>query len=93
MLVVVPKDASQLVAAFHTNQTVTEDFTVRVDNLQGAALGNSLSGLMESMPQLQRLDCHGCALHVEGVPCISTSTAIESNFEETESEVLSTFRY
>jgi Leucine Rich repeat len=56
------QEASQLIGAFRTNRTVT-DLTIRsIRNLGGgAALGNSLSSLMETMLQLQTLDvdCSG----------------------------------
>jgi Leucine Rich repeat len=62
------EDASQLLAAFHTNRTVT-DLTIRqIQNLEGGAvLGNSLSGLMQNMSQLQRLLLIDGNLGVEGV--------------------------
>jgi Leucine Rich repeat len=51
------RDASQLLAAFHSNRTVT-DLTIRhVRNLQGAALCACLSGLLQNMPQLHWLEC------------------------------------
>jgi Ran GTPase-activating protein (RanGAP) involved in mRNA processing and transport len=51
------QDASQHFASFHTNRTVVDLTIHRIHNLEGAALGNSLSGLMENMPQLRLLDC------------------------------------
>jgi hypothetical protein len=61
------EDASQLLSAFQTNRTVTDFLAVGyVCNLRGATLGNCLSTLMQNMPQLQRLDCVGFALLVEG---------------------------
>jgi Leucine Rich repeat len=53
---------------FHANRTVV-DLRIRFGdaNQQGAAFGNSLSGMMEYMPQLQRLHCKDCVLHEEGV--------------------------
>jgi hypothetical protein len=51
-------DALQLLAAFHTNRTVTDITIHEMKKLQGgAALGNALAGLTQNMPQLQRLDC------------------------------------
>jgi Ran GTPase-activating protein (RanGAP) involved in mRNA processing and transport len=53
-----PQDASRLLLeAFHTNRTITDLTIRRIINLEGAALGYSLSSLMQNMPQLQRLDC------------------------------------
>jgi hypothetical protein len=41
------QDASQLLAAFHTNRIITDlAISHGVPNLEGAALGNSISGLM-----------------------------------------------
>jgi hypothetical protein len=40
------EDTSRLLTTFHANRTVT-DLTIRgIDNLEGTALGNSLSGLL-----------------------------------------------
>jgi Leucine Rich repeat len=61
------QDAEQLLAAFHTNRTVVDlSIRFRVANLQGAALGNFVSAILQNMPQLQRLSCHGCSLGAEG---------------------------
>jgi Leucine Rich repeat len=62
------QDASQLLAAFETNTTVTDIEIERICHLEYAALGNSLSGLMQNMPQLQRLSC-SCTINLcmEGV--------------------------
>ena len=50
------QDASQLLAAFHTNRTVTHlKIAFGVANLQDAALGRSLAEILQNMPQLQRL--------------------------------------
>jgi hypothetical protein len=54
--------------AFPTNRTVSDLTIGDVFNLPGDALGNSLSGLMQNMPQLHRL---GCTFHhVSGTECI-----------------------
>jgi hypothetical protein len=58
--------AELLLAAFHTNRSVTDLVMLSVANLEGAALGACLCGLMESMPQLQRLYCYGNHLGAEG---------------------------
>lgn len=47
-------------------------------NLEGAAFGACLYGLVQNMPQLQRLDCHNNHLCDFRSPCISTSAAGES---------------
>jgi hypothetical protein len=60
------EDASQLLSAIHTNRTITDISIHIINNLQGAALGNMLSGLMQNMPQLQRLECCGSHLGMEG---------------------------
>jgi hypothetical protein len=58
-------DFLELLAAFQTNRTVS-DLTINgTHNLRGAVLGACFSGLMQNMPQLQRLECSG--LGVEGV--------------------------
>jgi hypothetical protein len=62
--------ASQLLAAFHTNTTVSDLTIAQIDNLKGAALGACLSGLLQNMTQLQRLDCYGYHLRVEGVRAV-----------------------
>jgi hypothetical protein len=49
--------ALQFLSALYTNQTVTDLSIQIIKTLQGAALGNALSGLMQNMPQLQRLEC------------------------------------
>jgi Leucine Rich repeat len=61
------QNTEQLLAAFHTNRTITYLYIQRINNLRGSALGASLSGLMQSMPQLQRLYCTCRFLCVEGV--------------------------
>jgi hypothetical protein len=62
------EDAVELLAAFHTNRTITDlGINCGVANLEGSAFGNSLSGLMQNMPQLQRLNCYGNHLRAEGV--------------------------
>jgi hypothetical protein len=49
------QDASRVLASFQTNRTVT-DLTIKdIANLKGGALGTSLCGLVQNMPQLQRL--------------------------------------
>jgi hypothetical protein len=60
------EEASQLLEAFHTNRTVT-DFTIAgIKNLEGIAVGTSLCGLLQNMPQLHRLR-YSSSLTVEGV--------------------------
>jgi Leucine Rich repeat len=61
------EDTSQLLAAFHTNRTISDVEIFYIFALQGAALGNSLSGLLQNMSKLQNLDCHCRQLDVEGV--------------------------
>jgi hypothetical protein len=83
------QDSSQLLAAFESNRTVT-DLTLSngIRNLEGAALGASLSSLMQNMPQLQRLEYASprSALRVEGRnPCYAAWPAIESDVERIES--------
>jgi hypothetical protein len=53
-----PEFASLLLAAFRSNGSVT-DLTIRCNRhlRGGTALGAGLSGLLQNMPQLQRLDC------------------------------------
>jgi hypothetical protein len=48
------QDTSQLLAGFHTNRTITNiEINHRINNLQGGIiLGNSLSGLIQNMPNL-----------------------------------------
>jgi hypothetical protein len=60
--------ATRILAAFHTNRTVT-DLTIirRIPNLEGGALGSCLASLLQNMPQLQRLVCRNGDLCVEGV--------------------------
>jgi Leucine Rich repeat len=62
------QETSRLLEAFHTNRTVT-DLTIKcLGNLERAALGNSLSNLMQNMPLLLRLDCsYNTNLQVTGV--------------------------
>jgi hypothetical protein len=58
---------SHFLSALYTNRTIT-DLSIRtINNLEGAALGNALSGLMQNMLQLQRLECIGGDLGVVGV--------------------------
>jgi hypothetical protein len=70
-------DTVQLLAVFHTNGTVT-DFTIQqISELPGSALGNSLSGLIQNMPQLQRLDLYGNNhLGVEGVRALQPALRV-----------------
>jgi hypothetical protein len=70
---------SQLISAFETNRTVTELIYSGVKgHLNGAALGTQLSCLMQSMPQLQRLDCFlSHTMHVEGV--MALQPALQGN--------------
>ena len=76
------QDAEQLLAAIHTNRTVFDlSIRFRVAKLQDAALGDYVSAILQNMPQLQRLSCHGCSLGAERSPWISVSTASESNVE------------
>jgi Leucine Rich repeat len=60
--------SQQLLSSFQTNRIIT-DLEIRhgVATLDGGALGNSLSGLLLNMPQLQRLNCWGNRLGLEGV--------------------------
>jgi hypothetical protein len=53
------EDASKLLPAFHTNRTITDLTIHQIRNLEGTAMGNSLSSLLQNMLQLQRLDCVG----------------------------------
>jgi hypothetical protein len=77
--------ATQLIAVFETNRTIKDLSLLRITNLEDAALGDSLSGLMQNMPQLQRLSSILC-MPKEAV--LSTSTASESNVEATASLLL-----
>jgi Leucine Rich repeat len=74
------EETSQILAAFHTNRTVTDLTLKGIDNLWGAALGNSFSGILQNMPQLQRLDCFA-DLQVEGVramlPALRTNRTLK----------------
>jgi hypothetical protein len=54
------QEASLLLAAFRTNRTVTDLCIKGIDKLRGAAFGNSLSGLLQNMSQLERLDSAFC---------------------------------
>ena len=71
------EQATQLVAAFHTNRIVV-DVAISA-NLHGVALGNSLNGLLQHMPQLQLLSCHdydfGCAGFRAMQPCLCNNQA------------------
>jgi hypothetical protein len=60
-------DVSQLLAAFHTNRTVTDIEIHGISNLHGVSLGSCLSGLLKNMPQLQRLNCYSNDMRLEGV--------------------------
>jgi Leucine Rich repeat len=64
------EDTSQLLAAFQTNRSVLDLAIIRIRSLHGAALGNSLSSLLQNMPQLRRLDCHCSRLRVEGIQAL-----------------------
>jgi hypothetical protein len=61
------EDASQLLAAFHTNRTVIDLTIYAIQNLEGSSLGTSLSVLLQNMPQLQRLGCYHNRLFLEGL--------------------------
>jgi Leucine Rich repeat len=61
-----PEDTSHLLTGFHTNRTVTY-LTIGYIHLEGAALGNSVSRLIQNMPQLQRLSCLWSPLMAEGI--------------------------
>jgi Leucine Rich repeat len=67
------QDASQLLAAFETNRTVTDLTIHQIGNLQGVMLGDCLSSLLQNMPQLQRLACTLCSLGVDGVHAFQPS--------------------
>jgi Leucine Rich repeat len=58
----------QLLTAFYTNRTIT-DLSIQRSaiGLQGVALGSSISGILQNMPQLQRLGFTEADLHVDGV--------------------------
>jgi hypothetical protein len=71
------QEATLLLAAFHTNRTVTHVTIDDIANLEGGALGASLCGLVQNMPQLQRFDCRDCVLRVEGVRALQP--ALRSN--------------
>jgi Leucine Rich repeat len=51
------QDASLLLAAFQGNRTVSELSIGKIVNIDGSALGSSLSGLLQNMTQLHRLVC------------------------------------
>jgi Ran GTPase-activating protein (RanGAP) involved in mRNA processing and transport len=63
----------QLLAAFQTKRTVTDLTIYRIRNLEDVVLGSCLSALLQNMPQLQRLDCYGNRLRVEGVRAFQTT--------------------
>jgi Leucine Rich repeat len=51
-------------------------------NLQGRALGASLGGLLQNIPQLQRLFCADCALRVEGVCAFQPALQMNRTLKE-----------
>jgi Leucine Rich repeat len=59
------EEATRLLAAFHANRTVIDLTIDGIMHLEGTALGNSLSGLMQNMTQLHRLECS--RLFLDGV--------------------------
>jgi hypothetical protein len=76
------EDTSQLIAAFETNRTVTDLTIRRIRNLQDVALGDCVSGLLQNMPQLQRLDCSHCILHLEGVRALQPGLRSSRSLKE-----------
>jgi Leucine Rich repeat len=80
VLVATNKTASQLLAAFHTNRTVT-DISISNRMQESTSLGSCLFGLMQNMPQLNRLDCSHSVLGVEGVrafqPALQTNRTLK----------------
>jgi hypothetical protein len=67
------EEASQRLAAFHTNRSVTDFSIQRISNLEGAALGASLAGLLRNMPQLQRLYCYDNHLRADGIRALQST--------------------
>jgi hypothetical protein len=63
-----PKELEQdMLAAFHANSAVMDLTLVNIVNLRDAALGICLSGLMQNMPQLQKLGCKRLYMYNETV--------------------------
>jgi Leucine Rich repeat len=78
-------DASQLLAAFHTNRTVTDLRFHRNHNIEGgAALGNALSALLQNTSQLQRLNCERSNhwFHSEGVRALQPGLRVNRTLKE-----------
>jgi hypothetical protein len=64
-------------------QILIMDLTIQqVLNLQGAALGATLSSLLQDMPQLLRLTCIGCALLVDGVRAFRLTLQMNRSLRE-----------
>jgi hypothetical protein len=76
------QDASQLIAAFATNRTITDLSTNRIGYLRDAVLGNTLSDLVQSIPQLQRLGCCGCLLLATGVRAFQPGLRVNRTLKE-----------
>jgi Leucine Rich repeat len=79
------QDAAQLLAAFQTNATVTDLTIRRIENLEEATLGNSLSGLMRANVialQLHRLDCTCSSLRAAGVRAFQPSLQTNRTMRE-----------
>jgi Leucine Rich repeat len=61
-------DAEQLLAAFHTNPTITDLTIGRIWHLSEAALGRCLDGILQHKnTTLQRLECVQNELRVDGI--------------------------
>jgi hypothetical protein len=75
------EEESQLLAAFHTNRTVT-DLTISDPHLQDAALGAGLSGCLQNMPQLHRLECYPCCLRLAGARALQPGLRVNQTLRE-----------
>jgi Ran GTPase-activating protein (RanGAP) involved in mRNA processing and transport len=78
------EDALQVLAAIHTNGTVIDLTISGIQHLEGrgAALGACLSGVLQNMPQLHRLDCPNCHLGAEGVRALQSNLQANRTLRE-----------
>jgi Leucine Rich repeat len=77
------QDAEQLLAAFHTNRTITDIKIHRgVANLQGIARGNPLFDLLQNIPQLQRLDLSGSALNIDAIRAFQPALRVNRSLKQ-----------
>ena len=75
-------DASQVLAAFETNTSVTDLTIERIGNLEGTTLGNSYSAILQNMAHLQRLHCYDSRLRVEGVRAFQPALQMNRTLNE-----------